>query len=199
LIVSFSRSAQREKAEIYFGAAAHIRSDHHSGRTWGKKGETPIAESTGAGYCMGLISAVTARGHMRFMIKEEGGVNAEVFVEFLKRLMVGAQDLPNRRPRSCAYCEEDQRVCGEPWRCLAAFLSSTLFAGLQSRRIGVEAPHSITNFADFKKKIKTSILSLQRSPAKIRSFFMKSLARFRQALTRVLIIDRSNSAKAPVI
>ena len=34
--------AQREKAEIYFGDAAHIRSDHHSGRTWGKKGETPI-------------------------------------------------------------------------------------------------------------------------------------------------------------
>ena len=70
--------AQREKAEIYFGDAAHIRSDHHAGRTWGKKGETPIVESTGARYGMSLISAVTARGHMRFMIKEKGGVNAEV-------------------------------------------------------------------------------------------------------------------------
>jgi hypothetical protein len=39
---------------------------------------------------MSLISAVTARGHMRFMIKEKGGVNADVFIEFLKRLMVGA-------------------------------------------------------------------------------------------------------------
>ncbi len=27
--------AQREKAEIYFGDAAHMRSDHHAGRTWG--------------------------------------------------------------------------------------------------------------------------------------------------------------------
>src|SRR5499425_2603596 len=27
--------AQREKAEIYCGDAAHMRSDHHSGRTWG--------------------------------------------------------------------------------------------------------------------------------------------------------------------
>src|SRR5260370_34791996 len=26
--------AQREKAEIYFGDAAHMRSDHHAGRTW---------------------------------------------------------------------------------------------------------------------------------------------------------------------
>ena len=34
---------------------------------------------------MSLISAVTARGHMRFMIKEKGGVNADVFIEFLKR------------------------------------------------------------------------------------------------------------------
>ena len=36
---------------------------------------------------MSLISAITARGHMRFMIKEKGGVNAAVFIEFLKRLM----------------------------------------------------------------------------------------------------------------
>src|ERR1700722_8368309 len=26
--------AQRENADIYFGDAAHMRSDHHSGRTW---------------------------------------------------------------------------------------------------------------------------------------------------------------------
>jgi transposase len=40
--------AQREQADIYFGDAAHMRSDHHSGRTWGKKGETPVVSSTGA-------------------------------------------------------------------------------------------------------------------------------------------------------
>ncbi|MGH8595495.1 MAG: transposase [Gammaproteobacteria bacterium] len=32
----------------------------------------------------------TARGRMRFTIKEKGGVKAGVFIEFLKRLMVGA-------------------------------------------------------------------------------------------------------------
>src|SRR6266581_5367607 len=79
------------KADIYFGDAAHMRSDHHAGRTWGKKGETPVVLSTGARYRMSLISAVTSRGHMRFMIKETGGVNAEVFIEFLKRLITGAK------------------------------------------------------------------------------------------------------------
>src|SRR5215468_89508 len=65
--------AQREKADIFFGDAAHMRSDHHAGRTWGKKGETPVVLSTGARYSMSLISAITSRGHMRFMIKEKGG------------------------------------------------------------------------------------------------------------------------------
>ena len=32
--------AKAQGADIYFGDAAHIRSDHHAGRTWGKKGET---------------------------------------------------------------------------------------------------------------------------------------------------------------
>jgi hypothetical protein len=41
---------------------------------------------------MSLISAVTSRGHMRFMIKEKGGVNADVFIEFLRRLMVGSKN-----------------------------------------------------------------------------------------------------------
>jgi hypothetical protein len=83
--------ARKEKAEIYFGDAAHMRSDHHAGRTWGKNGETPVVQATGARYGMSLMSAVTARGRMRFMIKEKGGVNADVFIEFLKRLVAGAR------------------------------------------------------------------------------------------------------------
>jgi hypothetical protein len=28
---------------------------------------------------MSLLSAITSKGHMRFMIKEKGGVNSDVF------------------------------------------------------------------------------------------------------------------------
>src|SRR5579875_3958494 len=83
--------AKASGADMYFGDAAHIRSDHHAGRTWGKKGETPIVEATGARHGMSLISAITSRGHMRFMIVDRGGVNADVFIEFLKRLIAGAK------------------------------------------------------------------------------------------------------------
>ncbi|MFH1157486.1 MAG: IS630 family transposase, partial [Pseudomonadota bacterium] len=85
------KMAQIQGADIYFGDAAHIRSDHHAGRTWGAEGKTPVVETTGARHAVSLISAVTSKGHMRFMIKEKGGVNADVFIAFLKRLLVGAE------------------------------------------------------------------------------------------------------------
>ena len=64
---------------------------HGARKTWGKKGETPIVEATGARHGMSLISAITSHGHMRFMLIEKGGVNADVFIEFLKRLAIGAK------------------------------------------------------------------------------------------------------------
>jgi transposase len=81
--------ARRQNAELYFGDAAHVRSDHHAGRTWGKIGETPVVTGTGARFGFSLISAITSTGQMRFMMRE-GSVNAAVFIEFLKRLLVGA-------------------------------------------------------------------------------------------------------------
>jgi hypothetical protein len=85
------KMAQQQGAEIYFGGAAHIRSAHHAGRTRGKKGEPPMVETTGARPGMSLISAISARGPMRFMINQQGGVNAAVFIGFLKRLLTGAR------------------------------------------------------------------------------------------------------------
>jgi hypothetical protein len=38
---------------------------------------------------MSLISAITSKGRMRFMVKEKGGLNADVFIEFLNRQLVG--------------------------------------------------------------------------------------------------------------
>jgi transposase len=89
---NIKKMAKTDGADIYFGDAAHMRSDHHNGRTWGKKGQTPIVKTTGARHGMSLLSAITSKGQMRFMIKEKGGVNSEVFIEFLKRLLVGAKN-----------------------------------------------------------------------------------------------------------
>ncbi|MDQ6702324.1 MAG: transposase [Pseudomonadota bacterium] len=56
----------------------------------GAKGGTPVVQTTGARHGMSLISAVTPRGRMRFMIIGKGSVKAAVFIEFLKRLIKNA-------------------------------------------------------------------------------------------------------------
>jgi transposase len=83
--------AQKQGAEIYFGDAAHIPSGRHAGRTWGKEGETPIVGTTGVRHGMSLISAISSRAHMRFMIKQQSGVNATVFIDFVTRLIARAK------------------------------------------------------------------------------------------------------------
>ena len=174
--------AQREKADVYFGDAAHMRSDHHAGRTWGKKGETPVVLSTGARYRMSLISAVTSRGHMRFMIKETGGVNADVFIEFLRRLLIGSKNrifiIVDRGPVHVAK-KTKAFVASLGGRLRLFYLppyspdknpDELVWKHLKADTVGRT---SITSFDDFKDKVRSSMLSLQRSPAKIRAFFQK--------------------------
>jgi transposase len=174
--------AKRENAEIYFGDAAHIRSDHHSGRTWGKKGETPIVSSTGARYGMSLISAITARGHMRFMIKEKGGVNADVFIEFLKRLMVGAKNkiflIVDRGPAHVAKktrmfvasLGDRLKLFHFPPYSPETNPDELVWKHLKSDTVGRAA---IVNRVEFRNKVRSSMLSLQRNRDKIRTFFQK--------------------------
>jgi transposase len=81
--------ARQAGAEIYFGDEAGVRSDCHGGTTWGIQGKTPVVRSTGQRSSVNMISAVSARGAMRFMLTK-GKVNGSVFVDFLKRLMHNA-------------------------------------------------------------------------------------------------------------
>jgi transposase len=81
--------AKREGATIYFGDESNVRSDSHSGTTWAPSGETPVVETTGARFSINLVSAVSAKGLLRFMTFA-GGMDAERFIEFLKRLIYRA-------------------------------------------------------------------------------------------------------------
>jgi transposase len=80
--------AKAQKAEIWFGDEAGVRSDAHAGTTWAPRGKTPIVSTTGARFGLNLISAVSRRGDFRFM-GVQGRVNADVFIAFLKRLIQG--------------------------------------------------------------------------------------------------------------
>lgn len=174
--------AVAQRAEIYFGDAASIRSDHHAGRTWGKKGQTPVVEATGARYSMSLISAITSRGHMRFMIKDRGGVNAEVFIEFLKRLLVGAENpiflIVDRGPahiakKTRAFVETlngKLRLFYLPPYSPDRNPDELVWKHLKADTVGRMVT---TGKADFKSKVRSAMRSLQNNPEKIRSFYQK--------------------------
>ena len=78
--------AKKEKATVYFGDEASVRSDYHSGTTWAPVGKTPVVETTGARFSVNMISAVSAKGLLRFMTFT-GKMNADNFIEFLRRLI----------------------------------------------------------------------------------------------------------------
>jgi transposase len=82
------KRAKRCGATIYWGDEAAIRSDYHSGTTWAPKGKTPIIKTTGARFSINMISAVSSRGELRFMVTEQT-LKVDVFIEFLKRLITG--------------------------------------------------------------------------------------------------------------
>ena len=84
--------AEEKGAVIYFIDEASIRSDYHSGTTWGKRGYTPTVMKTGARFGINMIAAVSGEGHMRYMTIP-GRFNADVFIRFLKQI-VSSHDCP---------------------------------------------------------------------------------------------------------
>jgi len=80
------KSAKRKKAEIYWGDEMGMRSDHACGRSYGRRGETPVILGTGQRFGCSMISAITNRGQIYFMVFKRR-FRAEVFLDFLRRLV----------------------------------------------------------------------------------------------------------------
>ena len=80
------RRAQKEEAEIFFSDESGLRSEHQTGKTWGKRGETPIVKKTGKRFGLNMISAISSRGEIRFQVIE-GRFNSDRFIKFCKRLI----------------------------------------------------------------------------------------------------------------
>lgn len=78
--------ARREKATLFWGDETGMRSDHQAGRSWGRRGQTPVVPGTGKRFRCNMISAITNRGKMAFMVFD-GQFRAPVFVTFLRRLI----------------------------------------------------------------------------------------------------------------
>lgn len=78
--------ARRRGAEIHWGDELGLRSDHQAGRSYGRRGKTPVIPGTGQRFRCNVISALTNRGKLAFMVFRKN-FTADVFLEFLRRLI----------------------------------------------------------------------------------------------------------------
>lgn len=77
--------ALKDGAEIYWGDEMGLRSDHATGTSWGVKGQTPVIRGTGQRFGCSMISAITNRGKLYFMVLNQR-FQARVFIDFMRRL-----------------------------------------------------------------------------------------------------------------
>jgi transposase len=180
------RQAREVGAEIYFGDEAGVRSDFHSGTTWGKRGHTPIVSSTGARFSLNMISAVSPRGQMRFMITNTR-VTAKVFIEFLNRLMVNASGpiflIVDGHPTHKAKCV--RRFIESQQGKLKLFLlppyspelnpDEYVWNDLKNNCIGRKV---LVSKAQLQKQVLSHLRKLQKMPALIMSFFQAPTTRY---------------------
>jgi hypothetical protein len=89
---AIARNAKRDKAEIHFWDESGFRADAVQGTTWGAKGQTPVVSVPGQRQSISAASAISSKGAFWFATYA-GGLNGELFVTLLRRLMRG-----RRRP-----------------------------------------------------------------------------------------------------
>lgn len=180
------RRAQRLGAQIFFGDEAGVRSDYHSGTTWGRRGHTPIVSSTGARFGVNMISAISAQGQLRFMLTE-GRVTASVFVDFLKRLMVNApgpvflvvDGHPVHRSKTVKRFVEDQNGRLELHH-LPAYSpelnpDELVWNNLKTHALGRKV---VTSRQELRSMVLSHLHRMQKLPVLIMSFFRAPTTRY---------------------
>ena len=170
--------AKKRGAEIYFVDEAAVRSDSHRGTTWGKLGQTPVVADGGGRFGLKLISAVSPRGDMRFGFIE-GRMNSAKFIDFLKKLrkdagrpvIVIADNASYHVSKSVTEfaIEPDNEVWVETLPAYAPELNPDEQVWNQAKRY--LAKQFIETKEGMKRQMKNILLSIQKSPKLVRSFF----------------------------
>jgi transposase len=83
---NLEKRAKTEKAAIFWGDEMGLRSDHQAGRFYSPKGKTPIRDGTGKRFQANMVSIISNRGELAFMVFTER-FTTRVFLRFLERVI----------------------------------------------------------------------------------------------------------------
>ena len=81
-----AKRARNEGAHIHWCDQTGISSEDHRGRGYSPIGQTPIAGTQAARFSISMISTITNRGKLRFMVYRKG-LKIAIFIKFLRRLI----------------------------------------------------------------------------------------------------------------
>jgi len=186
---AISKKAKEEGAEIHWGDETGIRNDCQYGRSYAHKGKTPVKDKMGKRLSLNMISTVTNQGKVRFMTYK-GSMDADRFVEFLKRLIKNAKKktyliLDNLRVHHSkvvkAWVEENQDKISlyylpsySPERNPDEYLNCDLKLGLSQK----VAPRNEQGLA---KNVKSHMRILQKNPEGVAKYFQHRAIKYAAA------------------
>ena len=171
--------AAKVGATIYFADEAGVRSDDHAGTTWAPVGRTPVVASTGDRFGVNLISAVTAKGALRFAAYQ-GNLNGPVFIDFCRRLLHDTHGPvflildghPVHRSKAvkqfAASTNGRLRLCFLPGYSPELNPDEWVWKNIKHDRIGRAG---VNGLDDLKAKALAALHRLQKLPQLVRSFF----------------------------
>jgi len=172
-------AAEQEGATIYFADEAGIRSDYHAGTTWSPVGQTPVVKNTGARFSVNMISAISAKGALRFAVYE-GSTTAKAFINFCQRLLHDApgpvylivDGHPAHRAtatkRFAASTEGRLKLIFLPGYSPELNPDEWVWKNVKHDRIGKTG---VTSKDDLKAKAVGALRRLQKRPRLVRAFF----------------------------
>lgn len=171
--------AKAEKAEIQWADETGVSNQANYGRSYAPVGQTPVIPRPAQRFTQSMISSVTNRGELRFMVYD-GALNAAMFLRFLKRLVrmstrkifLIVDNLRVHKAKAVMAWVEDNIDKIElfflppyaPDRNPDEFLNNDLKQAIAKRR----TPRTK---AAMRADVVTYLRALRRNPAKVRSFF----------------------------
>jgi len=180
------RQAKAEQGEIWWGDEMGLRSDHQTGTTWGRRGETPVVPGTGQRFRCNMISALTNRGRLAFMLFE-CTFTEDVFLDFLRRLvrlagrkvfLIVDRHRVHRSKKVRRWLREHRdmiRVDFLPAYSPQLNPDELLNQDVKSNALGRRRP---ANKVEMKDGVRSYLRSTQRQPRIVRSFFREEHVRY---------------------
>ena len=183
------KQAKREKALIFWGDEMGLRSDHAVGRSYSQRGQTPVIPGTGQRFGCNMISSITNKGRLNFMVYKKK-FNADVFIEFLRRLIkqnerkvfliVDGHPVHRSKKVKRWMKKKERQIC-------MFFLPSyspelnpdeMLNQDVKSNAVGRRRAH---NQKELIKNVRSYLRSRQRKPHIVRKYFQEKHVRYAAA------------------